>query len=446
MNEVRQMVRKRFILVRLLPVLALVSALTSASASESKKPNIILIMADDLGAEGLGCYGSSVYTSPNLDRMATEGAMFENAYSTPLCTPTRVMIMSGQYPNRTGFTALISRSDDSARMPKALKTIGNYFQKNNYRTAIAGKWQLGKFDVFPNQPAEHGFDQYCMWKWHFQGSKASRYYSPGIWQDGESNDGGREVFGPDVYTDYLLDFIEASGEQPYFIYFPMALVHSPFIVPPALKEKASANFHDGMDKTEKNFGHMITYMDMLVGMIVDKVAETGQAENTLIVFTADNGSPKPITSRLGNLEIPGGKGSMTEAGTRVPLIAYWPGKISAGKRDALFSLADILPTLTSIAGIECEEVDGMDLSHNLLNQKGTDRDHVFVYFKKNAFVRDHRFRLNEAGKLFDIPVSSDKSRYREKQSTDPGHQSHKDRLQKILDGYLAIPPMEFVKK
>ncbi|MEM0895350.1 MAG: sulfatase-like hydrolase/transferase [Verrucomicrobiota bacterium] len=419
--------------------------ISSASASESEKPNIILIMADDLGAEGLGSYGSSVYSSPNLDRMATEGAMFENAYSTPLCTPTRVMIMSGQYPNRTGFTALISRSDNTVRMPRALKTIGNYFQDDGYHTAIAGKWQLGQFDVYPNQPAEHGFDQYCMWKWIYNGTKTSRFYSPGIWQDGKSHDGDEDVFGPDVYTDYLLNFIEASADQPYFVYFPMALVHSPFIVPPALKDMASENFHDGMSKSERNFGLMITYMDMLIGKIVDKVVETGQAERTLIIFTADNGTHKSLTSRLGELEIKGGKGSMTEAGTRVPLIAYWPGKVPAGKREQLFCLVDILPTLNSIAGIEYEEVDGMNLSHNLLGNKGTDRDHIFMFYKKSAFVRDHRFRLNEAGELFDIPVTSNKARYSETKTADPEHQSDEDRLQKLLDHYLAISPMDLVK-
>ncbi len=406
--------------------------------ARTDKPNVIVIMADDLGAEGLACYDSTIYTTPNLDRLATEGAQFQNAYATPLCTPTRVMIMSGMYPNRTGFKALISRSDDSVRMPKELKTIGNYFKENGYRTAIAGKWQLGKFYVYPNQPVEHGFDKYCMWKWHWKGKKTSRYYAPAIWQDGASNDGDESVFGPDVYTDYLLDFIETNKDRPYMVYFPMALPHSPFLAPPSLKKLAYSKYHDNMDKNTRDFGHMITYMDMLVGKIADKVKATGQERNTLIIFTADNGCHKAITSRLGTQDLKGGKGSMTETGTRVPLICYWPGTIPPGKREQLFCLVDVLPTVASVAGISIGEVDGMDLSHNLYNRPGRNRDHVFIFFKKEAFVRDERFRLNNKGQLFDISLASDKTRYSEKISKNPEHEPHKARLQKLLDQYLSI--------
>ncbi|MEM1223219.1 MAG: sulfatase-like hydrolase/transferase [Verrucomicrobiota bacterium] len=415
-----------------------------SAATNAQKPNIILIMSDDLGAEGLACYNSTIYTTPNLDRLAANGAVFENAYATPLCTPTRVMIMSGMYPNRTGFTGLISRVDERARMPKKLITIGNYFQENGYKTAVAGKWQLGRFDVYPNQPVEHGFDQYCMWKWFFKSDeRTSRYYAPQIWEDGASNDGDQTVFGPDVYTDYLLDFIETNKDEPYFVYFPMALVHSPFIAPPSLKELACSKYHDGMDEDTKNFGHMITYMDMLIGRIAEKIEETGQAENTLIIFTADNGCHKFITSRLGEKDLKGGKGKMTEAGCRVPLIFYWPGKVPPAQREEFFSLVDILPTLASITDIEIDPVDGMNLSHNLFGKQGEDRDHVFMYFKKEAFVRNKRFRLNEKGELFDIPITSDESRYSEKVSKNPEHQAAKDRLQKLLDDYLAIPQMQF---
>ena len=430
----------RFRFLGLILMGGIISASLTATATTHDKPNIIVIMADDIGAEGLACYNSAIYTTPNLDKLAETGARFENAYATPLCTPTRVMIMSGQYPNRTGYKALMSKERE-ARIPIELKTFGGYFKDNGYRTAIAGKWQLGQFDAYPNQPVEHGFERYCMWKWRFNGKKTDRYYGPGIWRDGISADGDETTFGPDAYTDFVLDFIAAEDDRPYFVYFPMALVHSPFIVPPFLKELAYAKYHGEMDDQTRNFGHMITYMDMLIGKIVEKVRETGQEDNTLIIFTADNGCHPQITSRLGGMDLKGGKGDMTEAGTRVPLICYWPGKIPQGKRDQLFSLADILPTIASLAGVEIGEVDGMDLSHNLLGTAGKDRDHVFVYYKEEAFVRDARFRLNEKGELFDIPVTSDESRYSEKVTTSPEHASHRRRLQAIMDKFMAIEPM-----
>ncbi|MEM8713802.1 MAG: sulfatase-like hydrolase/transferase, partial [Planctomycetota bacterium] len=130
-------------------------------------PNVIVIMADDLGAECLGSYGSTLYTTPRLDRMAREGLRFENAYTSPLCTPTRVSIMSGLQPNRTGFRALISRAE-GMRMPAAIPTFGHDFRRAGYATAVAGKWQLGKFHEFPAQPVEHGFDAYCLWTWIYE--------------------------------------------------------------------------------------------------------------------------------------------------------------------------------------------------------------------------------------------------------------------------------------
>lgn len=174
----------------------LASLLLTAVASpalSADRPNFVVIMADDLGAEGMGCYGSTIFTTPNLDRMAAEGVRFNNAYATPLCTPTRVMLISGFYPNRTGFKALIGK-DDEVRMPASIRTFGHDFRDAGYATAIAGKWQLGQFDEYPNQPIQHGFDRYCMWTWFYVGKKFSRYYGPQIYQDGRIIDGTEKVF------------------------------------------------------------------------------------------------------------------------------------------------------------------------------------------------------------------------------------------------------------
>ena len=402
------------------------------------KPNVMVIMADDIGAEGLGCYGSSIYTTPPLDRMAKEGARFDNAYATPLCTPTRVMMMSGLYPQRTGFRALIGKGE-GVRMPASIRTFGHDFRDAGYATAVTGKWQLGKFDEFPDQPVEHGFDEYCMWTWVYGGKKSSRYYGPQIYRDGKVIRGGENDFGPDYFHDFALDFIDRKKGEPFFLYYPMALVHSPFIHPPKLERKSRSKYTDDLDKQTIAFGHMITYMDHIVGSLLKRLGKHGLEKNTLVLFTGDNGTHKSITSQLPGLKFKGGKGSMTEAGSRVPLLAWWPGAIRPGVRDEFFCLVDVLPTIHALAGIELKrKVDGLNLAHNFIGGPGADRESVLINYGKGYFVRGKRFRLNQDGKLYDIPVTSDVTRYSEKVTTDPKHAPHRKRLQVLLDDFMAI--------
>lgn len=416
----------------------LLVGLGDLGASANDRPNVIVIMADDIGAEGLACYGSTIYTTPHLDRMAAEGIRFNNAYATPLCTPTRVMIMSGLYPNRTGYRALIGKGEGVRLVPE-IRTFGDDFRDAGYATAIAGKWQLGKFDECPNQPVEHGFDEYCMWAWFYKGKKSSRYYGPQIYRDGKVTSGDAEDFGPDDYRDFVLDFIDRNRDMPFFVYFPMALVHSPFINPPDLQKRAESNFTDDLDKKTRAFGHMITYMDQIVGDILAKLKEHGLEDNTLVLFTGDNGTHKSITSKLPGMELKGGKGSMTEAGSRVPLLAWWPGHVRPAVREEFFCLVDVLPTIHTIAGIDLNrEVDGMDLSHLLIGGKGTNREQVLINYGRGFFVREKRFRLNQDGQLYDIPITSDASRYSESVSTNPTHDTDRTRLQAILDDFMGI--------
>ena len=165
-------------------VLGLLACSPNAISTEptpSKKPNIILIMADDLGAETLGCYGNTAYSTPRLDRMAQEGARFENAFSTPVCSPTRAMILTGLHPNRTGFLERLDSPLDTERtnrLPIHLTTFAQVFQSAGYATAIAGKWHLGDFQTYPDQPASHGFDEHCLWVQYWDDERRSRYYGP----------------------------------------------------------------------------------------------------------------------------------------------------------------------------------------------------------------------------------------------------------------------------
>jgi arylsulfatase A len=403
-----------------------VMIMTVAMTAEAKeKPNVILIMADDVGAEGIGSYGNPYISTPNIDRLASGGAMFQNAYATPKCTPTRVMIMSGMYPRRSGFTLLMGGKPENYMRPE-LKTIGQYFKAAGYETAVAGKWQLAQFEKFPTHVSDHGFDNYCLWKWRYEGVFTGRYHEPQILQDGRSLPVEKKDYGPDIYTDYLIDFMKKNKKDPFFVYFPMALVHAPIHRPPALEELAFSKY-PGKGVQRQAVAHMMTYADMLVGRILDAVKEIGQEDNTLVIFTGDNGYVPRVVNYLGDVKVEGGKSGMGESGSRVPLICYWPGKIPVGERQQLISLVDILPTLGAIAGYEVEgKIDGLDLSHHLYGRKGKERDHVIVQHDQHYYARSKQYRLHENGKFYHIPVASNRERYSEERTSPSDHKTGHD--------------------
>lgn len=431
--------------VSLVTLVSAWSWLTPAALSATR-PNILLIMADDLGAENLGCYGNSVYSTPHLDRMAAEGARFENAYATPVCTPTRAMILTGLHPNRSGFMERLDSPLDQERnnrLPVHLKTLGHIFQSAGYATAIAGKWHLGDFQKHPDQPTTHGFDEHCLWVQYWDGERRSRYFAPHNWENGKYKVHGKDVFGPDYYCDFLIDFMERNHEKkrPFLAYFPMNLIHTPLITPPGDQRSAEALYPGDLGKKERINGRMVHHLDKIVGRMLAKLGELGIEKNTLVIFTGDNGTSGSLVNRLGDFHLRGGKRTMNEAGTRVPFIARWPGKIPAGQRASFITLMDVLPTLASVATIPLKhQVDGMDLSHNLFKLPGKDRQYFYMAFEGGCFfVRDQRHRLHEDGRLYDAPVTRNETRYSmEVLSNSAEHDSVRRRLQRKLDEFMAI--------
>ena len=419
---------------------------STPNAYGENRLNVLLVMADDLGAECLGCYGNTVYSTPNLDRMADEGARFENAFATPVCTPTRAMILTGLHPNRSGFLERLDSPLDperNNRLPVHLKTLGHLFQSAGYKTAIAGKWHLGDFQRYPDQPASHGFDEHCLWVQYWDGRRHSRYFGPHHWEDGQYKIHAEEVFGPDYHCDFLMDFMKRSQEQetPFFAYFPTNLIHGPLITPPGDQTSAETRFPSDLGERERQAGQMIHHLDRIVGRLLDKLKELGLEEETLVLFTGDNGTAGSLVSRLGAFHLRGGKRTMNEAGTRVPFIARLPGRIPSGRRDAFLSLMDVLPTLASMAGIPLEhDVDGMDLSHNLLAKPGRDREYFLMAFEGGLhFVRDERFRLHEDGRFYEVPVTSLKARYSMRVLADASaHAEARQRMQKQLERFMEI--------
>jgi arylsulfatase A len=381
----------------LAPAVCLLAVLAAAPLpAADKRPNVLVIMADDLGYECLSCNGSTSYRTPHLDALAKTGVRFEHCYCAPLCSPSRVQLMTGRYGFRTGWTSLIDGPKEFLD-PAREKTFGEIFRAAGYATGFAGKWQLCAFDLHPDHLRACGFDESCAWAWVYKGKQTSRYWNPVIWQNGKLREDTAGKYGPDLYCDFLIDFIRKNRSRPFFAYYPMTLVHSPFEAPPDTKgQKAGKN---------GNFPAMVAYMDKLVGKLLATLDELGLRDNTLVLFTGDNGTPRGIVSHLGDRVIEGGKGTMTEAGTHVPLIVSGPGVVPGRVSTDLVDFSDVLPTLADLTGVALPKgvtLDGRSFAPQLGGQPGQPREWVFCQLGQARFVRDRRWRLHHDGRLFDL--------------------------------------------
>ena len=376
-----------------------------------RKPNIILIMTDDMGYECLGTYGSASYHTPNLDQLAANGVRFDHCYSQPLCTPSRVKIMTGKYNfrNYTAFGHLDPRE----------KTFGNMLKDAGYSTAIAGKWQLngisgGKLPGWDdtNRPHHFGFDEYCLWQLHNTRAEGERYANALIVQNGRTLARDKGKYGPQMISDFVIDFIERKKDALFFVYYTMNLVHDPFWPTPDSQDWQDPDKRQHQDTAY--FKDMVAFADKLVGRLMDKLEQSGLAENTLVIFTGDNGTSKQIVSRMKDgRAIAGGKGTMTDAGTRVPLIAYWKGKSLKGSVNTdLVDFADFLPTLADAAQISLPEgkpSDGQSFLPQILGQPSRPKDYLYMFYEpkwgkfgKGIFVRNQKYKLYSDGRFYDV--------------------------------------------
>ncbi len=411
-------------------------AVTHARSHQADKPNIILIMADDLGYEGVRANGGSSYQTPAIDSLINGGINFTSCYATPTCTPSRVEIMSGTYPHHNGMNGGIwERGNDKQFVDwTQVGSFGTMLKSAGYSTAVAGKWQLCRFDLDPDNATKAGFDEHCLWTWSYddpdnQISGWSRFQKPDIWENGSYADKyfSNQHYGPDVYCDFLLDFMERKKNDPFFVYFPMALVHRPEHNPPGYSNAEGTKIQN-----------MVNYMDVLVGRIKSKVDELGLAQNTLILFTGDNGFASGITSALDSLQIAGEKHNMTYIGCRVPMIAHWPGTTPAGVTcNDHISLADVLPTLHELGGGSLPQdmkVDGRSFARQIVTGSNPDfPDWCYQGIKNKRMVRHKDYTLYKDGSFYNV-----KKDYFEDHNIAPGTGTSADEaartyMQNIMD-------------
>jgi len=376
------------------------------------QPNIILIMADDFGYECVGANGGESYQTPHLDRLAATGMRFEQCHVQPLCTPTRVQLMTGMYNvrNYTGFGTI----------DQNVTTFAHLLKGGGYVTAVAGKWQLGQPRRLPQQL---GFDESCLWQ-HTR--RPARYANPGLEYNGEERDFNQGEYGPKLVNDFAIDFVTRNKNRPFFLYYPMILTHAPYVPTPDSTDWNPLTRDDIEGRDVRHFAEMVAYMDKMIGRLVAKLDKLGIRKNTLLLFLGDNGTGRNITSQFKGRPYRGGKGLTNARGTHVPLIVNWPARVSAGKvcRDLIDS-TDFLPTLCEAAGVElpaCLAIDGHSFFPQLVGKEGCPRQWIYCWYARNGgakadveFAMTATLKAYRNGEVFDLardpfeeqPVSED---------------------------------------
>lgn len=321
---------------------------TTTITTDPNPPNILLLFADDLGYETLGCYGGEDFATPHLDRLAGQSMRFQRAYTSPVCTPSRMSLYTGTYVSRHGYDRVLpvhQGTKKSVDFRDRWTTYPELLRQAGYRTSVTGKWQLATLEYHPLHCRDAGFDSWCVWQIWRQGAKTTRYWNPCFNEDGDIRNDIADRFGPDVLADYVIDQMRDAVEakQPFYIHHNMLLPHWPISPTPFDKSSGQA----------ASLGSMIGYLDHLCGRIVDEVDRLGIAEDTVIIFMGDNGTDEDTPRQTDAGLVRGGKTDLNDAGTHIPMIVRHTGKIQAGNvADDLIDIVDWYPTICDLAGIE----------------------------------------------------------------------------------------------
>jgi arylsulfatase A len=395
------------------------SASATAAEAPPLKPNIIFILADDLGIGNVGCYGADKFKTPNIDALAKGGLRYTHTYLTPLCGPSRALILTGRYGFRTGAvnqdrTGLMKPSDETF-MPSILKPAG-------YVTACIGKW-----GQLPLGPAEFGFDDYLTFRgsgvyWNTQ-TNGQRYFI-----NGEKIKLRDKEYMPDVMHRHLLDFITKHRDQPFYIYYSMSHVHAEILPTP-----------DSAPDSKDLYADNVAYMDKLVGKLIAELERQKLRERTLVIFVGDNGTGGKYAaeSTIGGRRLSGEKGSMLEGGSLVPTIANWPGVTPAGKIcEDMLDGSDFFPTFAELSGAKLpatKVLDGHSFAPQLRGEKFQPREWAYSQLAKMWYTREAGWKLNQSGELYDMSDAPFTEKLVAADSTDAGAIAARKRLQAALD-------------
>ena len=401
-------------------VLALQGLAGQAADDTARKPNIIFILADDLGTGNVSCYGADNFKTPNIDALAKSGIRFTHCYAAPLCGPSRALLMTGRYAFHTGMTGNDSgpllKPVRETMMPKVLKPAG-------YVTAMCGKW-----GQLPLEPGDWGFDEYL------------RFNGSGKYWNTQANNKNYTVNGkatplrdgeylPDKMHTFVVNSITRHKDQPFYVYYAMSHVHNEILRTPDSAPDSKDLYYDN-----------VAYMDKLVGKLVAKLDRLKLRENTLIIFAGDNGTAtrEAPRSTIHGKALSGSKGTMLECGALVPCCASWPGKTPADTvSQNLIDLSDFFPTLAELAGSKLPadlRLDGKGFAPQLRGQAGGwPRDWIFVELGLHWYDRDPGWKLNEASDLYDMSGAPFTEELVAATTPDAAAIAARKRLQAVLD-------------
>lgn len=398
-------------------------------ATAQQKPNVIFILSDDVGYDLLSVNGGKSYSTPNLDSMAHHGINFTHCEGSPLCSPSRVMLLTGKL-NFRNYSAWGYMNENE-------KTFGNVMQDAGYKTGFFGKLQSNFSD---QNMSNWGFDKYTVFELTGDTNMTLRYKNPTLFDNyGKVADSlVLNKYCDDILTNRILDFIDSNSKNPFFIYYSMSIAHKPFSPTP---EDSAFNSWNPKQKISDTsfFSSMISHMDMEVGEILNKLAKNGLDKNTIVIFSGDNGTPLEIFYSSGDEDNEGEKRSTTEGGTHVPLIAYWPSHIPENMvNDDLIDFTDFLPTFAEAAGIKdlsaYDTIDGLSFYNRMLGVEDHSKPQLFMHYCAHPgfeplkrWVRDKTYKLydslnNGYYKFYNIiqdkeeksPLSNDKLTKQEK--------------------------------
>ena len=371
----------------LTPLLAVAMACSALAAS---KPNIILILVDDLGYGDLACYGAKDMCTPNLDSLMKAGTRYDQFYANcTVCTPTRAALMTGRYPDLVGAPGVIRQyaSDNWGYFNPSGPTLPELLKKGGYHTGLIGKWHLG-YDS-PNLPNDRGFD-------HFQGflgGMMDDYYKHlrgGVnWMRHNKETINPEGHATEIFTGWAVDYLKQrskKADQPFFLYLAYNAPHYPIQPPKEWREKVQQREPD-LDKKRAGNVAFIEHLDHEIGKVINSLKQLELSKDTLVIFTSDNGGS--VRHAQSNAPLRGGKQDHWEGGIRVPTCAVWPGKIPAGKRsDTLGMTMDFLPSLCEIAGVEVNhDIEGQSLAPVWLKGTSGNQDRTMIWGRREGNPR-----------------------------------------------------------
>ncbi len=374
--------------------------LLSLSAHAADRPNIVIILTDDQGWGDLSINGNSNLATPNIDSIGQDGAVLENFYVCAVCAPTRAEFLTGRYYPKTGVSGV---STGEGRLNPDETTIANIFQSNGYATGAFGKWHNGTQS--PYHPNDRGFDEY----YGFTSGHWGAYFSPPLDHNGKKVKGNGYVV--DDFTDHAIQFIKDNQDSPFFCYVPYNTPHSPMIISDEYYDRFAdvdpeMKFHD-KGKEDINMTRaalaMVENIDWNVGRVLQTLRDLELEDDTIVLYFSDNG---PNSYRW-NGGMKGRKGAIDEGGVRSPFLIRWPGQIPAGTQvDQVTAAIDLLPTLSTLAGLEvktAKPLDGRSFSNLLSGSTAEWPDrHLYSIRGDEVSIRTHRFRFDAQGGLFDI--------------------------------------------